>query len=82
MHVAVVDGAAGGHERLPGDLPAKDTLPILVRLDAAEDVLLYRFEVEQADEELQGRAHGPMFAGGCTHRRWAGDGPSHYPAPT
>src|ERR1700728_2604324 len=59
----MLDGAARRHERLPRDLSAEDALALLVRLDAAKDVDLNRFEVEQPDEELQGRAHRPMFAG-------------------
>ena len=69
VHVAVLDGAARRHERLPGHLPAEDALALLVRLGAAEDVDLDRLEVEQADEELQGRAHRPMFAGPPRHGR-------------
>jgi hypothetical protein len=63
VHPPVPDGAPGGHERLAGHLPTEDALTLLVRLDAAKDVLLDRFEVQQADEEFQGRAHKPMFAG-------------------
>ena len=58
VHEAVLDGAPGRHEGLPGHLAAVDTLSFLVGLDAAEDVDLNRLEVEQVDEELQRGAHG------------------------
>ena len=63
VHPSVLDGAPGRHERLPGHLAAEDALALLVGLDAPEDVDLNGLEVEQVDEELQGRAHAPMFAG-------------------
>ncbi len=63
MHPSVLDRAPGRHQRLRGDLAAEDALALLVRLDAPEDVDLNGFEVKQIDEELQGRAHAPMFAG-------------------
>ena len=47
-------GAAGGDERLTGDLPAEDPLQRLVRLLAAEDVDLDALEVEQLHELVQG----------------------------
>ena len=62
VHLAVFDGAPGGHERLAGHLAAEDALAVLVGLDATEDVDLDRLEVQQVDEEVQGRAHAPMFA--------------------
>ena len=69
MHPPVLDGAPRGHERLCGDLAAEDALALLVRLDAPEDVDLNGLEIKQIDEELQGRAHSPMFAGRPT-RPW------------
>jgi beta-glucosidase len=63
MDPAVLHGAAGRHERLCGHLAAEDALALLVGLDAPEDVHLNGLEVQQIDEELQGRAHAPMFAG-------------------
>ena len=68
------DGAAGGDERLAGDLPAEDPLQRLVRLLAAEDVDLDALEVEQLHELVQGgrvghRASMPTAAG---RRRYAG----------
>ena len=58
VHPAVLDGAPGRHEGLPGHLAAEDALALLVGLGAAEDVDLDGLEVEQVDEELQRRAHG------------------------
>ena len=63
MDPAVLDRAPRRHERLRGDLAAEDALSFLVGLDAPKDVHLNGFEVKQIDEELQGRAHAPMFAG-------------------
>ena len=63
MHASVLDRAPGRHERLPRHLAAEHALTLLVGLDAPEDVDLNGFEVKQIDEELQGRAHPPMFAG-------------------
>ena len=54
---AVLDRAPGRHQRLPGHLAAEHPLALLVGLDAPEDVDLNGFEVEQVDEEVQGRAH-------------------------
>ncbi len=62
VHLAVFDGAPGGHERLAGHLAAEDALAVLVGLDATEDIDLDRLEVQQVDEEVQVRAHAPMFA--------------------
>ena len=61
---AVLDGASRRHQCLPGHLPAEHTLALLVGLDAPEDVDLNGLEVKQIDEEVQGRAHSHMFAGG------------------
>ena len=67
VHLSVLDRAAGGHERLSGHLAAEHPLALLVGLGAPEDVDLNGLEVQQGDEELQGRAHRPMFAG-CRSR--------------
>ena len=80
MHPSVFDRAPGGHERLPGHLTAEDALALLVGLRAPEDVDLNGLEVKQVDEELQGRAHPPMFAGGHGGRRSARGQDSNYPA--
>jgi hypothetical protein len=82
MDAAVVDGAAGGHEGLSGDLAAEDALALLVGLGPAEDVDLNGLEVEQVDEKLQGRAHSPMFAGHRAQRRPARRRGRRYPAPS
>ena len=55
--------AGGRHQRLAGHLPAEDPLAVLVGRDAAEDVDLDRFEVEQGDEVVEG-AHGPVILAG------------------
>ena len=58
MHRAMCHRATGGHQGLPGDLAAEDPLASLVRLGAAEDVHLDRFEVEEVDEGVECFAHG------------------------
>ena len=83
VHAAVLDGAARRHQRLAGHLPAEDALALLVGLGAAEDVDLDRFEVEEIDEELQGRAHRPMlprFGAARRIRFAAGRAMRRYPA--
>jgi hypothetical protein len=50
VHLTGLDGAAGGNERLPRDLPAEDALPFFFGTDAAKDVDLELFEVEQIDQ--------------------------------
>ena len=80
MDPAVLDGAPGRHERLRGDLAAEDALALLVRLHTPEDVDLNGLEVKQIDEELQGRAHPPMFAGRRGNRVGTRGRRPHYPA--
>ena len=80
MHPTVLDRAARRHEGLGGDLAAEDTLALLVGLDAPEDVDLNGFEVKQVDEEFQGRAHPPMFAGHRAGRGGARHQDPNYPA--
>ena len=80
VHPSVLDRAAGGHERLPGHLAAEHALALLVGLDTPEDVDLNGLEVQQVDEELQGRAHPPMFAGRRSRCRRARRHDSNYPA--
>ena len=63
VHPPVLHGSPGRHQRLAGDLTAEDALALLVELGAPEDVDLNGLEVEQVDQEVKGRAHGPMFAG-------------------
>ena len=41
-----VDGAAGGHQRLCGNLTAEHPLAVLVGADPAEDIDLDRLEIE------------------------------------
>ena len=80
MHPAVLHRAPGRHECLSGYLAAEDALALLVGLDPPEDVDLNGFEVKQVDEELQGRAHSPMFAGCRSGCRRAGRRDPNYPA--
>jgi hypothetical protein len=47
-------GAAGGHQRLPGDLAAEDPLQGLLRAAPTEDVDLDLLQVEQVDKPLGG----------------------------
>ena len=82
MHPSVLDRAPRRHECLCGDLAAEDALALLVGLDAPEDIDLNGLEVKQIDEELQGRAHPPMFAGGRRGRRRARRHDPNYPAAT
>ena len=48
-----VDGAAGGDERLRGDLPAEDALGVLVGAEPAEQVDLEHLELEQVEQVVQ-----------------------------
>ena len=80
MHPSVLHRAPGGHQRLSRHLAAEDTLALLVGLDAPEDVDLNGFEVKQVDEEFQGRAHPPMFAGHRAGRGGARHQDPNYPA--
>jgi hypothetical protein len=52
--LVLVDGARRGDQRLAGDLAAEDADPVLVGGEAAEEVHLDRFEVEQLDEIVEG----------------------------
>ena len=63
VHAPVLDRATRRHERLPGHLAAEHALAFLVELGAPEDVHLNGLEVQKADEELQGLAHGSILAG-------------------
>ncbi len=82
MHPSVLDGSPRRHQRLAGDLTAEDALALLVELGAPKDVDLNGLEVEQVDQEVKGRAHGPMFAGRRWGRQRARRRGSHYPAAT
>ena len=68
MDPPVLDGAARRDQGLGGHLAPEDPLALLVGLRAPEDVHLNGLEVEQVDEELEGRAHRPMIAGGVARR--------------
>ena len=58
VHRAVaLRGAAGGDQRLAGDLAAEDPLQGLVRAAAPEDVDLDLLQVEQVDQLLGGVGH-------------------------
>ncbi len=61
--LSVFDGSPGRHQCLAGDLTAENALVFLVELGAPEDIDLNGLEVEQIDQEVEGRAHWPMFAG-------------------
>ena len=80
MHPSVLDRLPGRHERLPRHLPAEHALTLFVGLDTPEDVDLNGFEIKQIDEEVQGRAHPPMFAGRRIVRRRARRRDRNYPA--
>jgi uncharacterized protein len=60
VHLTGLDGAAGGNERLPRDLPAEDALPVFFGTDAAKDVDLELFEVEQIDQIRKRVRHAPQ----------------------
>ncbi len=55
---ALVDGAAGGHQRLPQHLATEHALRPLLGAAAAEDVHLELFEVEERDQGVQRLRHG------------------------
>lgn len=57
MSEACVDGAARGHERLAQHLPAKHTLPAVLRTATAKQVDLEVLEVEQIEQVVEGLAH-------------------------
>ena len=50
----VVDGAAGGDQRLADHLAAEHPLPALLRRAAAKQVHLDRLEIEDGEEILDG----------------------------
>ena len=52
--LVVVDCSHGGHQGLPCDLSSEDSLPVLVRTHAPEDVHLDRFEHEELDQIVKG----------------------------
>ncbi len=73
VHPSVFDGSPSRHQRLAGDLTAEDALAFLVELGTPEDIDLNGLEVEQIDQEVEGLAHWPMFAGrrcGRHRARW------------
>ena len=53
----VLDGAAGGDQRLADDLAAEHALPARLRRAAAEQVHLERLEIEDGENVLQGGRH-------------------------
>ena len=59
MHVLVgVDSPPRSDQRLPGDLAAERAEPLLLRVVPAEEVDLDGFEVEEADQLIEGGGHG------------------------
>ena len=55
--LVVVDGAAGGHQGLSGDLPAEHPLAVLVGAQPSEDVDLDGLEVEQLHQGVERSPH-------------------------
>src|SRR5579862_2909934 len=53
----VLDGAAGGHQRLADYLAAEHPLPARLRRAAAEQVHLQRLEIENVEDFLNGGGH-------------------------
>ena len=64
VDVAALDGPARRHQRLGGHLASEHPLPVLVGADPTEDVDLDGLDIEELDEEIEGVAHDPIFAGG------------------
>ena len=63
VHVAArLHRASGGDERLAGHLAAEHALAVLVGGDAAEDVHLDGFEIEQVDQVVE-RVHAGARSG-------------------
>ena len=66
VDLAQIHGAAGGHQRLTGHLPAEDPNPVLLRRVATENVLFDLLQVEEVDEVFKRRS--------CVHvrklKRW------------
>ncbi len=61
MRLAVgLDGARGGDQRLPDDLTAENPLPTILRAATAEEVVLERLQVEDAEQVLDGGCHGVL----------------------
>src|SRR2546423_1557646 len=68
VHGAVfTDCATGGDERLRRDLPAEHALAVLVRAQAAEEIDLERFELEQRQQLVERVSHVLLL---CSVRRW------------
>ena len=60
----VLDGTAGGDQRLTDHLTAEHPLPTRLRAGAAEQVLLQRLEVEDGNQVDQAFGHGvPVVLG-------------------
>ena len=61
MRLAVgLDGARGGDERLPDHLAAENALPTILRAATAEEVVLERLQVEDAEQVFDGDCHGVL----------------------
>src|SRR3954470_20925996 len=54
MRYTAFDGADGGDQRLPDDLPAEHALPAVLRRAAAKQVHLELFEIEHVEHGLDG----------------------------
>ncbi len=76
MRLAVgLHGAGGGDERLADHLAAEDALPADLRAATAEEVVLQRLQVEDAEEVLDGVRHEDPLPPGraqCGGRRTVG----------
>ena len=62
MDAPALDGPAGGHEGLRGDLAAEHPLAVLVGTDASEDVHLDGLEIEELHQEVERFAHGVIIS--------------------
>lgn len=60
----LVDSSGRGHERLTGYLSAEDSLAILLRGNATENVDFDRFEIEKIDEVVDIVLHQPILPHG------------------
>jgi hypothetical protein len=60
----LIDGSGRGYERLARHLSAEDSLAILLRGHAAENVDFDRFEIEKIDEVVDIVLHQPILPHG------------------
>ena len=66
---AGLDRAHGGDQRLADHLAAEHALPADLRRAAAEQVYVQLFEIEDAEQFLDGGGHGGLRFGGLRYRR-------------